>query len=63
MKLSVRVEDADDACVDTVQPVVGHRHGLSEALGLVVHAANADGIDVAPVFLGLRVHLWIAIGL
>ena len=43
--------------------VVGHRHRLGEALGLVVHAARADRVDVAPVRLRLRVHLRVAVDL
>ena len=43
--------------------VVGHRHRLGEALGLVVDAARADRVDVAPVALGLRVDLRIAVDL
>ena len=52
--LAVGVEDPDDARVDAVGAVVGHRHRLGEALGLVVDAARADRVDVAPVGLGLR---------
>ena len=43
--------------------VVGHRHGLGEALGLVVDAARPDRVDVAPVVLALRVHERIAVDL
>ena len=43
--------------------VVGHGHRLGEALGLVVDAAGADRVDVAPVGLGLRVHLRVAVDL
>ena len=60
---AVGVEDADDAGVEAVEPVVRHRHGLGEALGLVVHAAGADRVDVAPVGLGLRVDLGVAVDL
>ena len=59
----VRVEDARDRHRDGVDAVVRHRHGLGESLRLVVDAAGADGVDVAPVGLGLRVHQWIAVGL
>ena len=47
---AVGVEDADDARLDLVLAVIGHRQRLGEALGLVVAAARADGVDVAPVF-------------
>ena len=46
-----------------MEAVVGHRHGLGEALGLVVHAARADRVDVAPVVLALRMDERIAVDL
>ncbi len=58
---AVGVEDADDLGVDLVIAMIGHRHRLGEALGLVVDAARPDGIDVAPVFLGLRMDERIAV--
>jgi hypothetical protein len=58
---AVGVEDADDAGVDLVLAVVGHGEGFGEAFGFVVAAARADGVDVAPVVLGLRVHLGVAV--
>ena len=61
--LAVGVEDPDDARVHAVGAVVGHRHGLGEALGLVVDAAGADRVDVAPVGLGLRVDERVAVDL
>src|SRR5439155_13089249 len=54
---SERIEDANDADVDAVVAVVRHRHRLGEPLGLVVHAAWSDRVDVTPVVLGLRVDL------
>ncbi len=60
---AVGVEDADDLRVDAVEPVVGHRHRLGEPLRLVVDAARADGVDVAPVGLLLRVLERIAVDL
>ncbi len=43
--------------------VVGHRHRLGVPFGLVVDAARADRVDVAPVLLGLRMHQGIAVDL
>ena len=60
---AVGVEDADDLRVDAVKAVVGHRHRLGEALGLVVDAARADRVDVAPVGLLLRVLERVAVDL
>ena len=40
---------------------IGHRQRLGETLGLVVTAARADGVDVAPVFLRLRMHQRVAV--
>ena len=42
---------------------VGHRQRLGEALRLVVDAARADRVDVAPVRLRLRVHRRVAVHL
>ena len=60
---AVGVEDADDARVDAVVAVVRHRDRLGEALRLVVDAARADGVHVAPVVLRLRMHERIAVHL
>ena len=60
---AVGVEDARDARVHALLAVVGHGHRLGVALGLVVHAARAERIDVAPVGLGLRVHQRVAVDL
>ena len=60
---AVGVEDAHDADVEAVVAVVGHRHRLGEPLGLVVDAARTDRVDVAPVGLGLRVDLRVAVDL
>ena len=60
---AVGVEDADDLRVDPVVAVVGHRHRFGEALGLVVDAARADRVDVAPVGFLLRVLERIAVDL
>ena len=49
--------------VDAVVAVVGHRHRLGEPLGLVVDAARADRVHVAPVVLGLRVLQRVAVDL
>ncbi|MDE2237079.1 MAG: ATP-dependent DNA helicase RecQ, partial [Elusimicrobia bacterium] len=49
----VGVEDAHDAHRHPVGAMVGHGHGLREALGLVVDAARADGVDVSPIGLAL----------
>ena len=60
---TVGVEDAHDAHVEVVAAVVRERERLGEALRLVVDAARADRVDVAPVVLGLRVHLRVAVHL
>ena len=43
--------------------MIGHDHGLGEALGLVVNPARADGIHVAPIVLALRMDEGIAVDL
>ena len=60
---AVRVEDPHDRRVHALLAVVGHRQRLRVALGLVVHAARPDRVDVAPVGLRLRVHLRVAVHL
>ena len=60
---AVGVEDPHDRRVDALLAVVGHRQRLGVALGLVVDAARADRVDVAPVGLGLRVDLRVAVDL
>src|SRR5260221_2752444 len=60
---AVGVEDADDRGVDALLAVVGHGQRLGVALRLVVDAARADRVDVAPVVLFLRVDLGVAVDL
>ena len=60
---AVGVEDPHDPGVDALLAVVRHHQRLGVALGLVVHPARADGVDVSPVRLGLRVHLRISVDL
>ena len=60
---AVGVEDPDDRRVHALLVVVRHRQRLGVALRLVVDAARADRVDVAPVGLGLRVHLRVAVDL
>jgi hypothetical protein len=60
---AIGVEDADDRGVDSLLAVVGHGQRLGVALCLVVDAARADRVDVAPVVLPLRVHLRVAVDL
>src|SRR4051812_40796258 len=59
----VGVEGPRDAGVDSLLAVVGHRHRLGIALCLVVDAARADRVDVAPVVLGLGMDLRVAVDL
>ena len=59
----VGVEDPDDAGVEPLLAVVGHRQRLGVALRLVVDAARADRVDVAPVLLGLGMDLRVAVDL
>ena len=60
---AVGIEDPDDARVDSVIAMIGHRHRLGEALRLVVDAARPDRVHVAPVALRLRMDLRIAVDL
>ena len=60
---AVRVEDPHDRRVHALLAVVGHRQRLRVALGLVVDAARADRVDVAPVAPRLRMLLRVAVHL
>ena len=46
---AIGVEDAHDPGIHALRAMVGHGHGLGEALGFIVHAPRTDGIHVAPV--------------
>ena len=59
----VGVEDAGDPRLDPVLAVVVHHQGLGHALPLVVTAPDADGVDVAPVGLGLGMDLGVPVNL
>jgi hypothetical protein len=41
--------------------LVGIHHGLGDALALVIACPGPDGVHVAPVRLGLRVHLGVTV--
>ena len=41
--------------------MIGHRHRFGKALGLIVHAPDANGIDLTPVAFGLGMHLGVSI--
>jgi len=58
---AVRIEDADDAGIDPTVAVVRHGDRLGVAFRFVVAAADADGVDVAPVRFRLRVNEGIAV--
>ena len=60
---AVGVEDPDDPRLHAVIAVIGHGDRLGEPLGLVVAAARADRVDVAPVVFALGVDLGIAVDL
>src|SRR5438093_11221919 len=60
---TVRVEDPGDAHIQTARALVRHGQSLGEALGLVVHAARSDRVDVPPIRLGLWVDMRIAVDL
>ena len=58
---SVGIKNAHDLRVETVKPVIGHRHRFGESLRLVVDPAGSDGVHVAPVGLGLGMNHWIPV--
>jgi len=58
---AVGVENAHDLGIDVVLTMVVHHQRFGDALALVVTRSHADRIDVAPVALGLRMLLRVAI--
>ena len=58
---TIRVEDAHHAHVHVVFPDVVRGKRLRDALALVVAAADADRVHIAPVAFDLRMHRGIAI--
>ena len=60
---AVGVENADDLGAHTMQTVVVKEQGLCTALALVVARTQSDGVDVAPIGLGLRMDVGVAIDL
>ena len=60
---AVGVEDADDLDVEVVLAVIVEEQGFGAAFALVVAAADADGIDPAPVAFRLRMHFRVAVDL
>ena len=59
----VGVEDPGDLDRQTVLAVIVEEQGFGAALALVVAGARPDRVDVAPIALGLRVDLRVAIDL
>ena len=59
----VGVEDPGDPDLNPGPLVVGVGQGLRHPLALVVAGAGPDGVDIAPVRLGLRVHLRVPVHL
>ena len=60
---AVRVEDTRDANVEFVLAIIIEEQSLGAAFAFIVAGARADRVDVAPIFLGLRVHVRIAVNL
>ena len=58
---AVGVEDPRDLDLELVLAVIIEEQGLGAALALVIAAARADRVDVAPIVFGLRVDRRIAI--
>ena len=58
---TIRVEYPDDAGVDAMVSVIGHRHGFGKPLRLVIDTARPDRVHVAPIRLRLRMDERIAI--
>lgn len=55
------VEDTGDPDVDIVLPLVTVGKGLGDTLAFVVAGTDTDAVDIAPVFLSLRVLGWVTV--
>src|SRR5215469_6642449 len=60
---SIRVKDAHQVSIYILVTVIGHYKRLRETLGLVIDRARTYGIDIPPIFLGLRMLVRISITL
>ena len=58
---TIGVEQACHANVEAILAMVIEKQSFGAALAFVVARARADGIDVAPIIFGLRVHRRVAI--
>src|SRR5262249_34998158 len=58
---AIGIEYSDNPRVEPVEPVVGHRHRFSKSLSLIINAPRANGVDISPILLGLRVLLRVAV--
>src|SRR5881409_1418518 len=58
---SIRIKNTDDARIQPVIAMVGHRHRLAEAFGFIIDAARTDRVDIAPIRFRLRVDQRVAI--
>lgn len=60
---AIGVEDAGHTNVQAMLTVVVKKQGFGAALTFVVAAANANGVDIAPVVFCLGVHGWVTMHL
>lgn len=60
---AVSVKNADDTDLHAVLAIVVKRQGFGNTLALVVARPDADGVDIAPILLNLRVDLWVSVHL
>ena len=60
---AIGIENADDMRIHFVGVVVCHRHGFSKTLGLIVHRAQSDRVNVAPIAFRLGMFERVAINL
>mmetsp|Transcript_14832 Transcript_14832/g.28210 ORF Transcript_14832/g.28210 Transcript_14832/m.28210 type:complete len:260 (-) Transcript_14832:35-814(-) len=58
---TVRVEDTCDTDLKLMLTVVLHTERFGNTFPLIVAGADADRVDISPVFLNLRVNFWIPV--
>ena len=60
---TVSIENTDYTNIEAMHPVVGHGNRLGIAFGFIIDTTRTDRIDIAPVFLRLRMDQRIAVDL
>ena len=60
---AIGIEDARDLDVQPILPMVIEEQCLSAALALIITRTGPDWVHIAPIFLGLRMDIGVAVNL